>query len=97
MNFGHQAITSIKYCQGYAKQLSEPLLILHGSEDKLCFPESSKQIYADATSLDKTLKLYDGVAHEIFNSTKRVDIVTDIINWLNDHLPSENSPSRNKK
>ena len=48
-----------------SERLSEvrtPFLILHGKEDRVTDPETSRKLYEEAVAKDKTLKLYDGVA-----------------------------------
>ncbi len=37
-------------------------------------------------STDKTLKLYDGLRHEIFNEPEQLQVFTDIESWLEGHL-----------
>ncbi|MBM3166912.1 MAG: alpha/beta hydrolase, partial [Chloroflexi bacterium] len=48
-------------------KLKLPMLIMHGADDKLSSPEGSKILYEKVSSKDKTLKLYDGLYHEILN------------------------------
>src|SRR5205809_1462547 len=48
-----------------------PLLILHGSADKATKPEGSRVFHDRAGSLDKTLKLYDGHAHDLLRDLGR--------------------------
>ncbi|MEM8546891.1 MAG: lysophospholipase, partial [Pseudomonadota bacterium] len=50
-----------------AKELSLPMLLLHGTEDRLTAPSGSQLVYDTAISDDKTLKFYDGLYHEVFN------------------------------
>lgn len=62
-----------------------PLLVMHGTADRLADPEGSKQIYARASSEDKTLKLYEGFYHEILNEPEQKRVLGDIVDWLNKH------------
>jgi acylglycerol lipase len=62
--------------------LRTPLLLLHGSEDRLCPPEGSRMVYELAGSTDKTLKIYDGLYHEIFNEPERAEVVGDLVAWI---------------
>ena len=39
-----------------------------------------------AGSKDKTLKLYDGLFHEIFNEPERDDVLNDVVTWLDKHV-----------
>lgn len=63
-----------------------PVLILHGTSDKVTKPGGSQFFYDNAGSVDKTLKLYDGYAHDLLNDVGREVVINDIIVWLERHL-----------
>jgi alpha-beta hydrolase superfamily lysophospholipase len=63
-----------------------PILVLHGSADRLADPEGSRVLYEGVASEDKTLKLYKGFYHEIFNEPGQRQVLGDIKNWLKVHL-----------
>ena len=65
-----------------AANISQPLLLMHGSADELCDPRGSERLYERAASTDKTLKVYDGLAHEVLNEPERREVVGDITSWL---------------
>jgi alpha-beta hydrolase superfamily lysophospholipase len=66
---------------GIAK-MSLPVLFMHGTADQLTTPEGSRDLYERAASSDKTLKLYDGLYHEILNEPERDEVIADIAAWL---------------
>lgn len=59
-----------------------PVLIIHGSADRLVNPEGSHELYARATSTDKTLKIYEGYYHEVLNEPEKDQVIGDVIAWL---------------
>lgn len=59
-----------------------PLLVMHGSEDQLVPVDASRRLYERATSADKTLKVYDGLYHEILNEPEQETVLNDIAAWL---------------
>ena len=59
-----------------------PILIMHGTADRLSDPKGSKILYDRVSSRDKTLKLYDGFYHEIFNEPGREQVFADVEAWL---------------
>jgi alpha-beta hydrolase superfamily lysophospholipase len=59
-----------------------PLLILHGTGDKLVPFRGSVQLNEVAASTDKTLKLYEGLYHEVLNEPERDQVIADIVAWL---------------
>ena len=64
------------------ESIAVPLLIQHGSEDALASPEGSARLYARVASLDKTLKMYDGLYHEVYHEPERDGVLDDLIAWL---------------
>ena len=50
--------------------------------DRLISPSSSQMLYDRASSIDKKLKIYPGLYHEILNEQERHEVLADIANWL---------------
>ncbi len=69
-----------------APDLKLPILVLHGEADKVVPMQCSQVFYAKAGSADKTLKIYPGLYHEIFNELEKEMVLTTVINWLDAHL-----------
>ncbi|HEY4869873.1 MAG TPA: lysophospholipase [Candidatus Dormibacteraeota bacterium] len=59
-----------------------PLLVMQGTEDGLVDPGCGPMVYERAGSPDKTLKMYDGLWHEIFNEPERDTVLRDLVSWL---------------
>jgi alpha-beta hydrolase superfamily lysophospholipase len=59
-----------------------PLLVMHGLGDEIAPPEGSRMVHERAGSPDKTLKLYDGLLHEILNEPERDQVAADLLDWL---------------
>jgi len=66
--------------------LTLPLLVMHGEKDKLTNPEGSKLVDRLTGSTDKTLTIYPGLFHEIFNEPEQDQVLTDLTTWLEKHL-----------
>jgi alpha-beta hydrolase superfamily lysophospholipase len=66
-----------------------PLFAFHGSEDVLTDPEGSRQLDEQAVSSDKTLKIYDGLYHEVLNEPEKDEVLTDILHWLDERANAE--------
>ncbi|MFT6551208.1 MAG: alpha-beta hydrolase superfamily lysophospholipase [Zhongshania marina] len=65
-----------------AADITLPMLILHGGDDKMASPSGSEKLYAGISSSDKTLKIYPGLYHEIFLEPEKLDIYATIHTWL---------------
>lgn len=64
------------------RNITLPVLILHGTADKATRPEGSQQFFDDAQSTDKTLKLYEGRYHDLLNDLGREEVFDDIVSWI---------------
>ncbi|OZD70979.1 MULTISPECIES: alpha/beta hydrolase [Nocardiaceae] len=62
--------------------LTLPVLLQHGSEDKLADVAGSRMIAERAGSTDLTLEVYDGLFHEVFNEPEREQVLADLVAWL---------------
>jgi alpha-beta hydrolase superfamily lysophospholipase len=63
-----------------------PVFILHGTADKATLPVGSQFFHATAGSRDKTLKLYDGHAHDLLNDIGKESVMADIKTWIDARL-----------
>jgi acylglycerol lipase len=63
-----------------------PMLILHGTTDRVTRPDGSEQFHREAGSSDKTLKLYDGHYHDLLNDLGREQVMDDIAGWIDERL-----------
>jgi acylglycerol lipase len=63
-----------------------PLLILHGTLDRVAKPSGSRLFYETAGSADKTLKLYDGGFHDLLHDLDKDKVMADITAWIDAHL-----------
>jgi len=67
-------------------RLTLPMIIIQGKEDQLVDAEGAQMVYDRAGSTDKTLKIYEGLHHEIFNEPEREMVLKDVENWLDAHV-----------
>jgi acylglycerol lipase len=63
-----------------------PVLILHGTADRVTQPAGSREFNGAAGSADKTLKLYDGHAHDLLSDYGREQVMADVTAWLDAHV-----------
>ncbi len=71
-----------KTLPGKMPEIKLPILIMQGTADQLADPRSSKLLFERVGSKDKTLKLYDGFYHEIFNEPEHKQVMADVEAWL---------------
>jgi len=63
-----------------------PVLILHGTEDKVTKPSGSQFFYDNAGSSDKTVKFYEGSYHDSLADIDKDKVMADIKAWIDKRL-----------
>jgi acylglycerol lipase len=81
-------LNAITLCFARAKELKPPLLIMHGTADKITYPEGSKEfaMLVSEVNKDVTLKLWDGLYHELHNEPEQAEVFKAVTEWLDKHL-----------
>jgi alpha-beta hydrolase superfamily lysophospholipase len=64
-----------------------PLLLLYGDADAIADPQAARELFAAASSTDKTARCYEGYYHETFNETGRAAVFADLAAWLEARAP----------
>lgn len=67
------------------RDITFPILCLHGGADKLVRPSCTQRVYEGVGSPDRSIKIYDGLYHEIFNEPERMRVLADVWVWLAAH------------
>ncbi len=68
-----------------ASEFPVPLLLMHGTADKVTYSHGSQEFSALVTS-NSTLKLWDGLYHEIHNEPEQEEVLAFMIDWMNSQL-----------
>jgi acylglycerol lipase len=82
VRMGAEILRVIKLIRRRMETIRVPLLVMHGTRDIVTDPAGSRQLHARAASTDKTLHLYPGLYHEIFNEPEREQVIEDLIAWI---------------
>lgn len=80
---GKALIERIKEVQPKFKNFNYSALIMHGTADQLANPKGSQLIYEEASSINKTIKYWEGAYHELFNETNKAEVIEYTKNWIN--------------
>jgi lysophospholipase len=71
-------------CLANASSVKKPLLVFHGTSDKIADYKASEEFYTNAGSAEKDLLLYDGFYHEVINEPEqdRNKALKDVTAWI---------------
>ncbi|KAF3575409.1 hypothetical protein F2Q69_00061037 [Brassica cretica] len=64
-------------------RIKVPFLVLHGTADTVTDPKATQRLYDEASSSDKSIKLFDGLLHDLLFEPERGIIAGVILDWLN--------------
>lgn len=79
-----EIVKFVELLPGLLPALKLPLLIQHGRDDKLAGVAGSEMVVGRVSSKDKTLKIYEGLYHEIYNElpADRAAVLKDLRDWI---------------
>jgi alpha-beta hydrolase superfamily lysophospholipase len=63
-----------------------PVFILQGSADRIVDPSGAQLLFDKIGSKDKTIKIYNGLFHEVHNEPERLTMFTDLEMWIKTHI-----------
>mmetsp|Transcript_8801 Transcript_8801/g.11834 ORF Transcript_8801/g.11834 Transcript_8801/m.11834 type:complete len:333 (+) Transcript_8801:91-1089(+) len=81
----YQLFTAIDTAQKLISHADYPVMFLHGREDKICLCGGSTTLFEAHQNEDKTIKIYDGMFHEVLHDNDKEMVIEDIKQWLLDH------------
>jgi alpha-beta hydrolase superfamily lysophospholipase len=79
--------SAIARVQGQAEAFSVPVLILHGSADRMVPPEGSREFYSRLRQPDREFREYPEGYHGLFADIDSQAVLSDVGRWLDAHLP----------
>lgn len=79
-------LDSGEWAIAHAAEFSVPLLLMHGTADRITWAEGSRQFAAKMKG-DCTFRLWQGLYHEIHNEPERKEVLGFMIDWLQAHTP----------
>jgi alpha-beta hydrolase superfamily lysophospholipase len=88
--------TTVDWINAHAGEWQIPLLILHGSADRIALPEGSKIFYENVNYPDKLRIEYIGAYHDLHSDTNYHEVITDLSNWMDEHLTGALVPFKSR-
>ncbi|KAG8388141.1 hypothetical protein BUALT_Bualt02G0095000 [Buddleja alternifolia] len=83
---GYELIRITTYLQQNLREVTVPFFVLHGTDDSVTDPGASRKLYEEASSTDKTIKLCEGLLHDLLFEPEKEEIMESIIKWLSYRL-----------
>ena len=77
-----QTLEAMARIRSECGRITGPVLILQGSADRLVDPEGGPFLYDRIGSQDKTLKIYEGLFHEVLSEPEHEQVLDDVQVWV---------------
>ena len=84
-----EIVDSIDDIAARASSLTVPLLVMHGSDDRITPPAGSKALVEHAGAKDKTLRILDGMLHDIVHDFGHDAVEAEIEAWILARCPPD--------
>lgn len=68
------------------EQLALPLYIVHGSADRVVPASGSQRLFEASTATDKTLRVFDGGYHELWQDLDADVVIRSVCDWIRERL-----------
>jgi alpha-beta hydrolase superfamily lysophospholipase len=84
LGMGRDMFAAAEYVYEKASSIELPLLLMHGSEDRITYLSGTEKI-AKTVSGECVFKVWDGFYHELHNEPEQNDVFDYLREWLNKH------------
>ena len=84
LGLGKGQLEMIPWIFEHARDLNIPLLLMHGTEDKISYIRGSRE-FAQKAGDKVTLKEWNGMYHEIHNEPEKQQVFAYMLDWLGKH------------
>jgi alpha-beta hydrolase superfamily lysophospholipase len=81
-----EVTSAIARVQAGAPEFPVPLLILHGSDDRMVPPEGSRRFFARLRQADREYREYPGAYHGLLADLDHKEVLEDVGRWIESHM-----------
>jgi alpha-beta hydrolase superfamily lysophospholipase len=81
-----EVTSAIARVQACAPRFPLPLLILHGSDDRMVPPDGSRRFFAQVRQADREYHEYPGGYHGLFADLNHQEVLKDVERWISSHI-----------
>ena len=82
LRMAKETLAAIPYIFENAKDFHYPLLLMHGTADRLAYARGSQEFAGLAIQAEIDLKLWEGAYHELHNELEKDQVFDYLLQWL---------------
>lgn len=83
---GNAFVKGTKFVENNIKNIKCPTLVMHGEKDGVVGKDIGEWTYANLKCLDKEIKIYSNLYHEIFNEVNKDEVIENLIHWCDERV-----------
>lgn len=83
--FGKYLPPALRYAFQHAPEFPVPLLLMHGTQDRVAYPKGSQE-FARLAGDRCTLKLWEDCCHEVHNELVKDQVLAYAVAWMDERL-----------
>jgi acylglycerol lipase len=83
---GAELVRASKQIYANMEKFKLPVLIMHGTADRITDPEGSKELERRAGSPDKKLELYNELYHDLLHEPEQKQVMGDMLAWIEERV-----------
>lgn len=72
----------IGYLKAHPERFTDPVLILQGLNDTMVAEQDSRELFTEIAAADKSLRIYAGLMHDLFEEFDKDLIIDDCLDWM---------------
>jgi alpha-beta hydrolase superfamily lysophospholipase len=81
--FGQEIFIAMEQTSASIDRITIPTYVFHGADDRLVPPDRSRPLQALS---NVTYRLWPGLRHECLNEPEQIDVVAELVAWLDEQL-----------
>ncbi|MEK6303232.1 MAG: lysophospholipase [Acidobacteriota bacterium] len=81
-NWFAEATRAMQELNEWAPRITLPLIVMHGTEDRLASVDATRRLFERIGSSDKEIVIYPGFFHELFNEPEKQEIFDRVTEWI---------------
>ncbi len=85
VRLGYFMISGAEKVMAAASVWHYPLLLMHGSEDRICGIKGTEELVSRLKG-DVTYKRWEGLYHETHNEPQKAEVIQTMVDWINARL-----------
>ena len=84
---GWEMLRSMTLARTRLAELRLPLLVMYGERDSNVDPRSAERIYTEASSTDRTRRVFPDAHHHLFREPEKEQLLETITEWIESRIP----------